>query len=114
MIAAIQVDDAVDAEALLAEGLDADSEYEDDQYEVKGYRMQEGSALLHWAAVDCAPNCAKVCIARSNSIRSHPHVASDGWVCFAFSHAAVRDGRRRCVGGLPTPVNRTISFAFFA
>ena len=41
MISAIQVDDAINAEALLAAGLYPDSEYEDG-VEVRGYQMQKG------------------------------------------------------------------------
>ena len=103
MISAIQVDDAINAEALLAAGLYPDSEYED-SVEVRGYQMQKGSTLLHWAAVYYAPHCAKVRIVRTDRAVSLRIITSGGQAYFTFSDAAILySGRLRCVKGLPVP-----------
>ena len=106
-MSAIQVDDAIEAEALLAEGLYPNSEYED-CVEVRGYQMQKGSTLLHWAAVYRAPDCVKVRI--TVSIESHAPIAFDGWTyCVpARDHTL----RRQIVyfGGAPAPERLLFDF----
>ena len=94
------MDDAIDAEALLAEGLNPNSRYLDD-VEVEGYRMRKGSPLLHWAAVYRAPDCTEVRIAVS--IESLAPIAFDGWTYCVPARDHTLRRQIVYVGGVPAP-----------
>ena len=81
MKSAIQEDDAIDARALLLAGLDVDSTFAE-SISVEGYRIQEGSILLYWAAAYDALECTKVRDVTSPGL--HP-VIPDGSTFLRFS-----------------------------
>ena len=65
MKSAIQKDDAIDTRALVLAGLDVNSQFDENVYlggsvTVRGYSIQTGSTLLHWAAAYHAFECTKV------------------------------------------------------